>query len=364
MSEVPLVPAGLEVCVIGYGVAGHLHESLMRDWGARVSVVEAGSVADPPARLWSSLDRLPWPDRVDVWSVCTPTDAHLSTVRAILGRCPDARLIVEKPLCRPGELEEFAALLSAHPSARLVLVDHYRYAAAPKALSRLRAETVGYAPVSAVRVSFTKDRRADAATGRFVDRAFGVFGYEWLHMIACLRGALSPAQFAEYLATPVDDCELRVGTDEDLVPNAARETTRLSDGCEVDLFSTVVGAAPGGPVPPAWVADHGVGPGGRQRLLQVESAATLFTVEFDPVADPVGQSLGRNVHRLSVRRGGHRSRWIVHDSPMGTALASALATLSARRGDFDPRPMHRLRALAERAVAVAAAAAHPVQEPA
>ncbi|WP_328609541.1 Gfo/Idh/MocA family oxidoreductase [Amycolatopsis sp. NBC_00345] len=363
MADVPLVPAGLEVCVVGYGVAGHLHESLMRDWGARVSVVEAGPVADPPARLWPSLDQVPRPHQVDVWSVCTPTDTHLPTVRMILGRCPDARLIVEKPLCRPGELDEFAALLAAHPSARLVLVDHYRYAVAPKVLSRLRAESAGEAPVSAVRVSFAKDRRADAATGRFVDRAFGVFGYEWLHMIACLRGVLAPGQFAEYLATPVARCDLRVGAEEDLIPNAARETTRLGDGCEIDMFSTVVGAAPGGLTPPAWVSDHGVGPGGRQRLLQVEAAGTLFTVEFDPVAGSAGQSLGRNVHRLSVRRGGHQSRWIVNDSPMGTALASALVTLSACRNDFDARPMRRLQALAERAVA-AAAAAHPVQEPA
>ncbi|WP_370146533.1 hypothetical protein [Kitasatospora sp. GAS206B] len=82
-----------------------------------------------------------------MWSVCCPTDTHLSTVRTLLERDPRARVLLEKPACRSGEIEEFTELLAAHPQARLVLVDQYRYSKAPAVLAELLALSTAAAPI-------------------------------------------------------------------------------------------------------------------------------------------------------------------------------------------------------------------------
>jgi len=346
------------VCVIGFGAAGRLHHKLLSELGFDVSVVDPapGAVADGVPvldRIEAALSRRP----VDVWSVCSPTATHVDTVAQVLAVDPEARLLVEKPLCRPWEIPGLTALLDAHPRARLVIMDQYRHSQAMALLRTLRWELAPRHTLTAVRVGFGKDRRADIAAGRFVDHDYGVFGYEWLHMLALLRGALTPETYDHYMGTGPREWALSVATDPELISTAAHERVAV-DGVEVELYSTIVGPDPTGQVPvPDWFHLPVTAGESRQRHVEVVAGPVRFGLDLDPVTLPRGTRLPRNTHRITAEGPGLRREWLVHDSPLDNALRWSVATLLSPDGPpgLDLRGVARIGLLAE--------TAHPATRP-
>ncbi|MFD7028558.1 Gfo/Idh/MocA family oxidoreductase [Streptomyces sp. NPDC059917] len=345
--------SGTRVCVVGYGAAGRLHQRLLGEIGFDVSVVDPAPGAVPPAvPVFDSVESAAR-RTVDVWSVCSPTATHVATVAQVLAVDPAARLLVEKPLCRAWEIPELTSLLDAHPDARLVVMDQYRHSRAMSLLRSMRQElTPGHAP-RAVRVGFGKDRRADIAAGRFVDHDYGVFGYEWLHMLALVRGALAPETYDRYMGTEPRACVLQVALDPELTSTAAHERAE-ADGVDIELYSTIVGPDPSGQVDvPAWF-DLPVGAEeSRQRHVEVLAGPVRFGLDLDPVTLPRGTRLPRNTHRLTAQGPGLRREWLIHDSPLDNALRWAVATLLSPGGP----PGLDLRGAAR--IGLLAAAAHP-----
>ncbi|GAQ51933.1 oxidoreductase family, NAD-binding Rossmann [Streptomyces acidiscabies] len=348
---------GTHVCVIGFGAAGRLHQRLLSDLGFDVSVVDPAPGAETPGvpvlgRIEDALRRRP----VDVWSVCSPTATHVATVAEVLDADPQARLLVEKPLCRAWEIPALTALLDAHPEARLVIMDQYRHSQAMALLRTLRWELAPGHPLTAVRVGFGKDRREDIAGGRFVDHDFGVFGYEWLHMLALLRGALPPETYDHYMATAPGEVTLHVATDPELTSTAAHERVS-ADGVEVDLYSTIVGPDPSGQVGvPDWFDGAVTAGESRQRRVEVVAGPVTLRLDLDPVTLPRGTRLPRNTHRLAVA-GPQPREWLVHDSPLDNALRWSVAALLSPDGPpgLDLRGVSRIGRLAE--------TAHPAPRP-
>ncbi|MGI5335965.1 Gfo/Idh/MocA family oxidoreductase [Streptomyces sp. CA-181903] len=337
--------------MIGHGVAGRLHRQLLEGMGLSVSVVDpAAPDPDSPA---PTIDDLPADRPVDVWSVCTPTAGHVQAVAAVLDRDPEARLLVEKPACRSWEGPELSALLDTHERARLVVMNQYAHAKAPAILEAVRAEFAPRHSVRAIRVAFCKDRREDIAAGRFIDLDYGVFGYEWLHMLAVLGGLLPAPAFHRHLSAGPAPHTVRIARDPRLASTAAHETTTLStaDGpaVEIELYSTIVGPdAPHAAPAPAWARRTGPASDSRLRLARVEAGPFLLTLELDPVFLPNGTRLPRNTHRLTLDGpAGHRE-WLVPDSPMDNALRHAIATLlgPGPRPALDLRPLGRIGRLA------------------
>ncbi|WP_240152037.1 Gfo/Idh/MocA family oxidoreductase [Streptomyces mobaraensis] len=348
------MPGRPHVCVVGHGVAGRLHRQLLEGMGLSVSVVDpAAPRHDTPVATAATLTELPADRPVDVWSVCTPTAAHVHTVAAVLDRDPEARVLVEKPACRSWEGPELSALLDAHDRARLVVMNQYAHAKAPAILEAVRAEFAPRHPVRAVRVAFCKDRREDIAAGRFVDLDYGVFGYEWLHMLAVLGSLLPAPAFDRYLRDAPAPHAVRIARDPRLASTAAHETTtlRTADGSavEIELYSTITGPdAPHTAPAPAWARRTGPATDSRLRLARVEAGPVVLTLELDPVFLPNGTRLPRNTHRLTLDGpGGHRE-WLVPDSPMDNALRHAVATLlgPGPRPPLDLRPLGRIGRLA------------------
>ncbi|MFI2241702.1 Gfo/Idh/MocA family oxidoreductase [Streptomyces chrestomyceticus] len=344
------MPNRTHVCVIGHGVAGRLHHQLLTGLGVRVSVVDPLATALPtatPAVPW--IEDVPHDPPVDVWSVCTPTAAHLETVAAVLKRDPRARLLVEKPVCRSWEAPELSALLAEYDESRLVVMNQYAHTTALGVLKAAMKEWAPGHPVDAVRIAFGKDRRADIAAGRFVDRDYGVFGYEWLHMLALLGAVLPRDVQHRYLTAAPRPEDLRVAHDPELTSVAAHDLSRPDGGPTVELYSTITGprAAPGWTVP-AWCPRPLPGRESRQRLVQVSAGPVHFTLELAPVSLPGGTPLPRNMHRLTMRRPAGEREWLIHDSPMENALRWALSALFApgARPEADLRGIGRISRLA------------------
>ncbi|MFD7219625.1 Gfo/Idh/MocA family oxidoreductase [Streptomyces sp. NPDC059892] len=342
--------SGTHVCVVGYGVAGRLHERLLSALGHRVSVVDP--LADAPgtgAPRYGRVADVPRDVPVDVWSVCSPTATHLETVAEVLARDPAARLLVEKPVCRPGEGAGLSALLAEHERARLVVMNQYAHAQVGAVLRTLKKEFAPGYPVSGVRVGFGKDRREDIAAGRFVDHDYGVFGYEWLHMLALVSGVLPAGVYDRYLLTDPADHDVRVETDPELTSTAAYETTTVDD-LTIELYSTIVGPGAHPLVPtPKWMGPAPEGAESRQRLVEITAGPVRFTVKLDPVTLLDGSPMARNTHWLAVEGPDHRTEWFFHDSPMDNALRWSMDALLTEpaRPEVDLRPIHRISRLAE-----------------
>ncbi|MCX4406094.1 MULTISPECIES: hypothetical protein [unclassified Streptomyces] len=226
-------------------------------------------------------------------------------------------------------------------------MDQYLHAAALVELTRMRELYAPTEEIRRLRVAFSKDRRPDMARGRFIDRDHGVFGYEWLHMIAVLRHFVPAAELAGYLAGPLVAGSLLTATDSDLFATAALERTSIGE-TEIELFSTVVGDASDDQVErPAWTREFPVAVGERQRLVRLETASCTFTVELEPLGSIPGQSGGRNLHRITADIAGEPQRLVISDSPFGNAvryLITELRESTVRRPDL--LPLRRIATLA------------------
>ncbi|MHB9863538.1 Gfo/Idh/MocA family oxidoreductase [Streptomyces sp. YIM S03343] len=339
------------VCIVGYGVAGQLHHRLLEATGLRVCTVDpaltgvpAGACSHRPVEHRARVEDVSAP--VDLWSLCTPTQTHVDALAAVLERDPRARIILEKPACRAQDVPRLLNLLERYPEARVVVMNQYRHAHALRLLDDLRRHHMPSHPVTAVRVAFSKDRRADMEAGRFVDRDHGVFGYEWPHMLAVVSRLLPSEAYRAYVESPVED--VRGVVHHDYFVTAARERAMTADGVELELYSSVLGDPPDDPDVPDWTKAFGHSTGGRQRLAQIQVGPALFTAEMDPVALPDGYRLPGGTHRLTAHLPTGRREILVNDSPMDNALRTVVARLlgDAPLPPVDLRPVHRISALA------------------
>ncbi|WP_433513755.1 Gfo/Idh/MocA family oxidoreductase [Nonomuraea sp. CA-143628] len=332
----PSAVAGLSACVVGYGAAGRLHAGILTAAGAELTILDPKH-QDLPRTCRSfhhNIDDLPETRPINLWSVCCPTAEHLPVLRSILARDPAARILLEKPACQAHEIAALAELLDRHPRARLIVTDQYQHAAALDGVTGLLADHAG-GPIDHLTVSFTKDRTSDIAVGRFIDRSYGVLGYEWLHMLAVLRRLLPVDAMTSYLTSDPRDATLRAVFDPRLFVATLTEhaTAPLGDGLvHLDLHSSittpaiVVGRTPANTT--RWhrglrAADD------RQRYLTAHAADTLVTIHLDPVTTTGGWQLQRNQHRLVAERDGkvlHDD--VIDDSPLHTAITSAAETLT------------------------------------
>lgn len=346
-------------CVVGYGVAGRLHAAFLAEAGLRVTAVDpkhaATSASFPMHARIEDLDTGK-DGHVDLWSVCAPTAEHLSALRQILARDPAARVLLEKPACHGHEIAEFEALLDAHPRARVVVNDQYLHASALTELRTLIRALEPGKPIHQVTVTFTKDRRKDIDAGRFIDRTYGVLGYEWLHMLAVIRQILPAELVGEYLAADPRGSDLYPVYDERLFVATLTERTTLEhdrDRVHLELASSITGPLIPLGAPPA--------PGGlwqrelrahddRHRHVTARAGRTRFTLHLEPVTAPGGWQLQRNQHRLTADRDGEVVHdQIIMDSPLHTSLSHALSALrgSAPLQRPDLRPLSRIAALAD-----------------
>ncbi|MFD4161500.1 hypothetical protein ACFWRT_13685 [Streptomyces cyaneofuscatus] len=205
---------------------------------------------------------------------------------------------------------------------------------------------------------FTKDRRPDSASGRFIDRDYGVLGYEWLHMLAVTRGILPAPAWEHYLALDPATTTTEPEYDPALFVAALTERVDLPrpgapGALRLELTSSLLGpgqADDDAPAPrPPWrqglrAADD------RYRHVTVHAGRTRFTLHLEPVTPPGGWQLERNQHRLTaVRDGAVVHDEVLADSPLETSVRHAAAALFAEAAPPAPdlEPLRRIARLAD-----------------
>ena len=81
--------------VIGYGSIGQRHDRILQLLGYDVTLI---SVHDRSDRSFESLQQCPEGYMPDVVAICSETKLHEEHLRAVLGRFPKAKVMLEKPL--------------------------------------------------------------------------------------------------------------------------------------------------------------------------------------------------------------------------------------------------------------------------
>lgn len=354
----------IRACVVGYGVAGRLHAQLLAEQGIQISAIDPKHQDLPKThrdfgRSVTDLS-LTLAAEIDLWTVCCPTTDHLSVLRAILERNPHARVLVEKPACQGHEVEQFAALLATHRNARVLVNDQYRHSQALPRMMRAMADHEPTAALNLIGITFTKDRTDDIAQGRFIDRTYGVLGYEWLHMLAVLGQLLPGDAFQRYLDSDPHQGEIWATYDPRLFVSALTERTTLptptpqpGHPTRLELSSSILGSChPLGTAPrhtPSWrrgirTSDD------RQRHVTLHAGSTRLTLHMEPVTAVGGWQLDRNHHRLTIEHDGlvvHDE--VIADSPLRTSLHDAATRLLGPDPLPPPdlKPLRRVAAIAE-----------------
>jgi S-adenosylhomocysteine hydrolase len=357
--------AGLRACVVGYGAAGRLHAEILTGSGAELTVLDPKHQDLPKAyrSFPHSVDELPdaIASSITLWSVCCPTADHLPVLRSILGQDPEACVLLEKPACQSHEIGALAALLASYRNARVVITDQYRHARALPALTEVIARLAPGQPIDRIGVTFSKDRSVDILRGRFVDRSYGVLGYEWLHMLAVLAHLLPPQAAAAYLADDPQRAELWATYHAQLFVAALTERTSITvdsaPPVQVELASSITSPTVVlGSVPPASLSPSGQWRRGRRpsddrhRHIVVHAGQAQFTAHLDPVTAPEGWQLDRNQHRITASRDGQLLHdEVIDDSPLHNAIRNSVSALLSGQPPPAPdlAPLRRIAALAD-----------------
>ena len=338
----PGMLAGARACVVGYGTAGRLHAAILASHGAQLAVLDPKHQDLPKGHqgFRNAVDELPTAitTAISLWSVCCPTADHLPALRAIFARNPEARVLLEKPACQGHEISDLTALLAAHPRVRVTVIDQYQHSTVLPALAGLITTMEPGQPISRISVTFSKDRTADIVRGRFIDRSYGVLGYEWLHMLAVARHLIPHGAFAAYLASDPREAQLRPAYDDRLFVSALTERASITINgapCHLELYSSITG--PAAPPPSAVQASARVGSyweagtppaGSPSRHVTVHAGKTLFTASISPVTTPNGWQLPLNYHLIAAERSGRVvHEQVITDSPLHTAIQHAVRTL-------------------------------------
>jgi hypothetical protein len=162
------------VAIVGLGKIGYLYLKVLRSAGMKVISIDPRGHAD-----YRDLDHA-LRRSVDVWVIACPTASHLSALARLLAREPSSRVLVEKPICEPSQVEELQRLLARYPEASVLVSDAYSHS---DPVTRLRNQVIGSsAALREVSVDMSKNRARDVERGRFVDHELGEAGYEWIHM--------------------------------------------------------------------------------------------------------------------------------------------------------------------------------------
>jgi hypothetical protein len=363
-AATPTAGIGLQACVVGYGVAGRLHAEILSTCGAALTILDPKHQDLPRAYRSFRRSVAELPDTVAsgtaLWSICCPTADHLPVLQSIFTRDPQARVLLEKPACQSHEIDTLAGLLASHRNARILIADQYQHSVVLPTLNELIARHESDEAIDQITVSFSKDRTNDITGGRFIDRSYGVLGYEWLHMLAVVRQLLPSESFTAYLATDPQRAELTATYDPSLFVSALAERTDVTvknRSVRIELASSITGPAvvlgttprAGGGSGGQWRRDRRPSDD-RYRHIAIRAGQTRFTAHLAPVTAAGGWQLDRNQHRITVERCGRMLHdEVIDDSPMHTAIRQAV---SALLGDEplpppDLAPLRRIARVAE-----------------
>lgn len=328
--------------LVGYGRMGSLHHAKLTELGARIVAVvdprlfpsdrplgaEVVSTVEQAARL-----------RPDFWDICAPTAEHGAMLEAVQSVQAEANIVVEKPVCAPGEAARVRELLERH-RGRAAVNEQYLssnvLAQVCAAVVRLRLSPLR------VLVEMSKHRGQDVLEGRFQDQDLGALGYEGPHLIALIAELgrrtgtdLMPAGPAEVtfhgrwgpgLAPPQDGAQIRY---------------RSRSECEAVLYTSLTGRighrGPGEDDAASGAADLAAGTARYRALSVTATDPNGLTWEVTGTFEPInGMTRNRGTITLNCAERPPIGPRLVADDSLRTHLRRILRYFEGRAPNPSP----------------------------
>lgn len=282
--------------VIGYGNAARIHKNTFPE-AEIIGAFDNDSKKveelrkDSQIFFYRSLEEMlhcsPEPDYFDV---STPTDSHFVVVKEILSKYPAARILVEKPVCMPSEIEELRKLEKKNKEARITVNENYMSSQVAQNVRRY-TEEVGMKNPD-VSIEFSKNRIPDVEKGRFLDKELFAFGYEGPHMLTCVNSLNGDKRIESILRAELRPMRLSNGYSiEDQGGGLLNYIS--NDGSIVNFYTSMIGKAfieltVSDKLPKYNIAN----PDERYRVMRLDEGTMAVWGIFEPIPNkPRGHSM-------------------------------------------------------------------------
>lgn len=241
---------------------------------------------------------------VHYFYICSPTEYHLKHVRQICEAVPNARILIEKPVCRGEEIQEMQRLLEQFPDARIAVNENYASSNLTPKIKGIMAENNMTGNLD-IYIEMTKNRIKDIEEGRFLDRT--VLGYEIPHMITLTQILLdTPLTEPRVLNVSEIDSFGDMGT----YQGSIEMCFETADGAKIKHYSAKDGRI-GFTVPEfieAWNIEKSRIPYSseyRYRIIRVYKPETEIEIigQYEPIVEP-RPGVKRGLARIIVRKKG------------------------------------------------------------
>jgi hypothetical protein len=193
-------------------------------------------VIDGNLSLLKGPDSSQFSDLTDFWIVSNPTFFHHQTVEAIESIQANAKILVEKPICMPSEINSSRSLMKT-TLCTIRISDVY----GQSGLLDMLCELIQNKKIASIRIDFSKNRLEDERSGRTIDSEYGIVGYEWFHMLSILQQIITPQSFDDYLNSKESYFNPNGYIDDDFRCMTLSEITLLDNRVKIELFSSING---------------------------------------------------------------------------------------------------------------------------
>lgn len=252
----------------------------------------------------------------DLWDICVPDEYHLPAIKEVLARGAQ-KILVEKPICIPSQIEEMEALLTGLSGIEVCVEETYASSKVVKVV-REQSEKCGILRPQ-ILIEQSKNRMEDITKGRFIDRELGVFGLEIPHSLTVVVGTGNKRLPSIIQHVSLEDMRLPSGQ---ILPRQGKGAISYltEDGCQVKMVSAMNGEVLH-PLPelnaPTVIP---FGSPVRYRVLVLEEKEYRIIGQFEPIPD-----WPRFRGRVLVLKSGECLETIeVEDKPMNEHIARAI----------------------------------------
>ncbi len=284
--------------VIGFGNAAKIHAKTYPE-AEIIGVIDTNpdkrkEVEDLGLTFYGSLDDIKL--KPDYFDVTTPTESHFRVTSKILSKYLDANILIEKPVCKPSEIEKLRALEKKFKEAKLSVNENY---ISSKVMHGIRKYVEEYRmKKSSVSIEFSKNRIPDVEKGiidvkkgRFIDKELGAFGYEGPHMLTCINNSSGDKKIKHIWNSALRPMVLSNGNVVEDQGEALLDY-RANDGSSVHFFTSMIGNTdvrlPSHDIMPEYNIKN---PEERYRVMLVKENLTVGGI-FEPIPNkPRGHSM-------------------------------------------------------------------------
>lgn len=314
-------------CIIGYGRIGKIYENTLHSLGYKTILVDP--LLKKSKKNFPNLNIIPNELRkcIHFWIITAPTEHHFYILKDVLHLQGNATILIEKPVCAQSDIDNLVQTIALFSNAKVLPVELYLHSHAIQVLlNEMQNLGLSLDQCRSIYIESTKNRQADNKAGRYIDNEFGLFGYEFLHLLTILSKILDDHLWQEFLC--LHESELKLQNDpeqEDSNSGTVSLSWMSASGMNVTLYSSTSGKI-GDPKADEFHMPSQIPYGDNQkyRMIVLEFEHCELRLRLEPIDSFKGQTVDRQIHLLVIKQGNSKQERLIKDNAFENALKDQL----------------------------------------